>query len=293
MCGPASLTATFPSSRGGNGSEPFPIGVDVIVRFHDCSRLAELDRALFSLACQSSSPVRPIIVTQHFTVDQTRAVRVVLDRYPWCEQGSEPAIVNVEGPPGADLRSKLINAGFAQARHRFVAILDYDDCMLERAYEDLTSEALRSGAAIAFGRIMVKYVRVIDDSVYTVRTLPDMYRGLGLEDLLADNFCPIHSFLIDRARVDHADLRFDETMTRLEDYEFLLRFCTKYACSFGSVSKLVGIYNWRTEGGNSIQVFERDEEKIRANAVQWERARHRIEELKRSLRPHSGISERR
>jgi glycosyltransferase involved in cell wall biosynthesis len=200
-----------------------PLGVDVIIRFHDIERLYELDRALLSLACQSWPNVRAIVVVQNFDRERLERLNATIAKYDWAAfDKPEPLVVNAEAPPG-DQRSLLLNVGLANASHRFVAFLDSDDYVYEDCYEYLVGEALKVRAAVAFGGIVMKKVIGLKTFVYNLDLDKGGFSGKGRDDLLRDNFCPIHSFVVDRERVSAADLKFDERLTRLEDYDFLLR----------------------------------------------------------------------
>jgi hypothetical protein len=254
----------------------FPIGIDVIVRIHDPKRTCELDRALFSLVNQSFHPVHPIIVTQDFSDDALLQLQDVADKHDWEHEQVRPTIVNVKNASGGDLRSRLLNVGLSHARHRFFGVLDFDDYLYGHAYEYLISEAMRDNAAISFGHIVINHVRVFSDHMYILKKVRDGFSGNSFDELLHGNFCPIHSFVVDRAIVDPQDLYFDEGLTRLEDYEFFLRICSKYKTNFKSRSKAVGVYNWRLEGGNSTDFFANAAINDPRNKLEWAKAARRI-----------------
>lgn len=265
-------------------------GVDTIMRCHDPNRLAEMDRALFSLLHQSYRPVHVIIVTQTFSKSSAKRVHALVQSYQWEAYGhAYPTIVNVEAEEGLDVRARLLNVGVENLKYRYFAFLDSDDYMYGSAYEYLISEIVRSGVAIAFGNIVRKDIRAFNDFVYTRNRFTDQFRGNGLRDLAIDNFCPIHSFVVDRAVIEPADIRFVEELSRLEDYEFLLRICTKYSSLFSSRSQFVGVYNWHLDGRASNQ-FAQDGEKARVNRAAWNDARRQIWRIKCQLRDKMGTS---
>ena len=262
-----------------------PDGVDTVVRVHDTARLVELDRALFSLACQSFSPVRPIIVMQNFSIADQNAVRQLADRFAWQEHGHKPPItLNVDVPQGQDARAKLLNAGAGVARHRFLAFLDFDDYLYGDAYQYLASQAATSNSAVTFGGIMCRNVRVFEQFVYTLGGKTNPYPGADLGDLLTQNFCPLHSFILDRAQIVPEDITFNIGLRRLEDYEFLLRICTKYSSCFSSRSKLVGVYNWHLDGRGTTQVFGASGEAAQEDRRAWAEASRHVWKVKAALR---------
>jgi hypothetical protein len=258
-------------------------GIDTIMRCHDAGRLVEMDRALFSLLHQSYGPVHPIVVTQGFDQAQSGALRDIVEASHWLDFGHvTPTVVNVAADRAQDMRSVLLNVGIGHLRHRYFSILDSDDYLYGSAFAHLIEALGQSGASIAFGNIVRRDVRAFSEFVYTRNEIKGAFHGSDLADLLIENFCPIHSFVLDRRSVAAGDLWFNEALIRLEDYDFLLRLCAKYPASFTSRARTVGVYNWHLDGRASNPFGEGDE-KAKANRATWNHARRHIWRLKRDL----------
>ena len=263
----------------------FPLGVDVVVRIHDPKRLLEFDSALFSLFNQTITPLHVIVVSQSFDNKSLAEAQAIIDMYDWIGRGHHlTTLVNVDASAGLDIRAKLLNVGIGLAQNRFLAFLDGDDYMYGSAYQYLVDQALTSGAAVTFGGIECRYVRVFEQFIYSLKMLKGSFKGDNLADLVKDNFCPIHSFIIDRNLVSLSDLKFNPDLQRLEDYDFLLRLCTKYYAYFGSRQKVIGIYNWHLDGRSSIQFQETDSARLEENKRAWNVARRHIWRLKTEIR---------
>lgn len=255
--------------------------VSVIVRFHDLQRQVELDRALFSLINQTHRGIEAIIVLQNLA-KHLDAIRTIVDKFDWRSPGhARPVVCNLRSDIG-DARSQLLNIGIAKASGRYLAILDCDDYLYSYAYEHLLAGLRRSGAAISFGDIAIKHKRLLGEYVCNVGMARTNYIPKSYSDLLYDNFCPIHSFLIDRDRIAAEDLTFDERLTRLEDYDFLLRICCKYPSDFTARDKVIGVYNHDIAGDNSVMIGV--QEPSAANYRAWAQARRHIWRLKSSIR---------
>ncbi|MBP2294381.1 glycosyltransferase [Azospirillum rugosum] len=254
--------------------------IDVIVRFHDASKGETLLRALFCLHGQTHPAVQPILVLQGFSNDDVQAVERLVSRFAWNERHRRPIVHNYVPPAPGDHRSRLINEGFRIGTGRYIAILDYDDVIYSHAYTHLIGRLQASEAAIAFGRIAVKHVMPLKHYEFVLATTRNNFKGSGLSDLFLDNFCPIHSFVLDRSKIAAEDLRFDETMTRLEDYDFLLRTCAKYPADFEGLDRFVGTYYWRIDGSNTVQSYGPGAEE---NRRQWREAQEKIRTLKEEL----------
>lgn len=252
-------------------------GVDTILRFHELSALPELDRALFSLYNQSYSRVRPIVVTQGFSPKDVQTVRCAVERYDWLRRGVPAEVVNVPNPSGADIRSALLNVGLRMATGRYVSILDADDYLFGHAFDWLIAGLEWGHHAIAFGNIVIKHVTMKGSVPFVFGSANGMFKGEGLNDLIEENFCPIHSFVVDRRIVDPVDLYFCEDICRLEDYDFLLRICSKYPANFATRSKVVGAYVWKSDGSNSTVTGSESSGEIERKRLPWEIARRHIE----------------
>ena len=228
--------------------------IDTVVRFHDIRRLAELKRCVFSLAGQTYKPVRIILTLQRFDGAQIEAVERALE--PLLEGGDAPqlALVNLTDPEPADARSVLLNLGVENATGRYLAFLDYDDVLYPEAYEMMIGRLRDTGAAIAFAKVRVMRIDVHGEFFYTRERVTPPYSGSDLLDLFHNNFCPLHSYVIDRSQVPAEMLRFVTTQTLEEDYDVLLRITAAHLSDFALVETELGDYYYKTDGSNTVPV---------------------------------------
>jgi len=225
--------------------------LDVVVRFHDPARCRELERALFSLVGQRFRPLRVILATQRFTADEVAQVETAVRPVLSITGAPDLSVVNLEVPEPPDARSALANLGICQASGRYLAFLDYDDVVYPDAYRLLVERLQTSGHAVAFGGICIKMANVHASFLEITERRPRL-PGRNTLDLLRQNFCPIHSFVVDRQRVRPDDLRFDPFLSKNEDYDFLLRLCAQSTADFGLLDTLVGEYVLKNDGSNTI-----------------------------------------
>lgn len=257
--------------------------LDVLIRLHTTERLTELGRCLFSLVCQDYAPLHVVLVTQRFDEAQLGRVRAFVAPYAGYNRLVRLEVVNRADPLPKDARSALLNAGLQACHGRYLAFLDYDDVIYERAYTTLTRALENHRVAVAFGNIHARICQAQDDLLLTRQRRPLFSAGRGALDLFRDNHCPIHSFVIDRSRVDDRDLWFDESLTRLEDYDFLLRLCAKYASCFVNKNTFVGDYYIKDDGSNSVHASHATETNDDAHAA-WRHARSHVRRTKATLR---------
>lgn len=223
--------------------------LSTIIRFHRKERLPFLEEALFSLATQYWHDLETIIVIQNGDDAIKREIIKMIDHQPW-PTAPRYQIVLVAIPKGMDGRSTLLNRGFKQAAGRYVAFLDDDDVVYQHGYTTLIEQLKEGGAAVAVGGCRMARMQY-EDNHWFIKSKDNPFAwGRTRNDLLRDNFVPIHSYVIDRARVDASDLYFDDELPPLEDYDFLLRLCAKYEFDFSRLDTPVCEY--RIHNLNSI-----------------------------------------
>lgn len=242
--------------------------VSVITRFHDIKYIKYLERAIQSLHGQTNVQVMPVIVLQGFSQDELNSVMDMLNSNWFFPEHLEPQIVNFRCDKGVDVRSHLLNEGIKEhlsSKNRFLAFLDYDDVLYSHAYDLLAQTLDCSGSAIGFATVEVANVIPFYDYDF-VYEMTTPYVGENKLDLLKENFCPLHSYLLDTDKLDPSELFFREDLNRVEDYEFLLRIAGKNSCNFKNLGKKIGCYFMRSNGTNTTPDFgepEKDSDKLK------------------------------
>lgn len=263
--------------------------LNIIVRFHKVTseNLRALSENLFCLFNQNYPHIQPIIVIQSFTDEEMKLVSSVIDEMPW-ESGMDskklkPILINVPNLSG-DHRSKLLNEGITASKGRFLAFLDFDDIIYEDSYSYLIDNLRgnEKNPAICFGKIKRTDAIPFDSFLYLNKKL-DVYRGNDRFDLYADNFCPIHSFVIDKEKVEKEDLVFNEDIIRGEDYHLLLRLTAKYESCFRTMNKFIGEYVIRTDASNTSDLPEYRTAKCTNKTESWQNSQEQIEKLKKTV----------
>ena len=251
--------------------------LSVIIRCHKEERLPFLEEAIFSLSIQDVVDIEVIVVIQNGTDGFKRNVLEIINHQPWQK---EPLIQihSVEIMAGVDGRSTLLTYGITQATGRYLAFLDDDDVVYQHGYRTLIQQLIEGNCPVAVGGCRTaKTTQEFNQWYIHVKETP-FTAGRNRYDLFRDNFMPIHSYVIDRERVEATDLFFDDEMPPLEDYDFLLRLSSKYEFDFSQLDVFVCEYRIHTV--NSIPyTANATSEQI----LKYQRAFQLIEERKKKI----------
>lgn len=223
--------------------------ISVIIRCHKKERLSFLEEAIFSLSTQNWTEIEIVVVIQNGDEDFESRVRDLVEHQPWYKN---PAVQihSVKIPAGVDGRSSLLNLGIKKSIGRYLAFLDDDDVVYQHGYEVLIGQLIAGNGAVAVGGCRTAKTSQEADHWYINTKETPFTGGRNRYDLFRDNFIPIHSYVIDRQRIDLGDLYFDDAFPPLEDYDFLLRIASKYEFDFSQLD--VFVCEYRIHDSNSI-----------------------------------------
>jgi len=227
--------------------------IDCIVRLHNPERLLELGRCIFSLVGQTYRPLHVILAVQRFSKSDLESVRHTLAPVLSLPEAPTLEIINWQQPEPRDARTELLNFGLSVCRGQYLGFLDYDDTLYPEAYQLLVNRLAATQAAIAFASVRVMNADVYRQFIHVRSQVTEPpFRGANLRDLFQANFCPIHSYLMDRSKIGTGGLKFDTNLTREEDYDMLLQVCSAHLSDFGMLGKVIGDYYYKADGSNSV-----------------------------------------
>lgn len=214
------------------------------------NRLDCLREVFLCLAAQDCMDFE-VLVLGHNLADETRSE--VLR-----EIGDAPSIVapkiayhDITG----GTRTTPINAGFELANGNYISILDDDDLVLANwvsAFYSLFDA--HNGKVFHSGAMRQEYDRFMIGDGKTVTTpigaFEKQYTGaFDHANMLRLNKCPPISVAFPRWIFHNYGLRFDETLTTTEDWDFIMR--SAFLCGVAETGEITGIYRWWREGGSS------------------------------------------
>lgn len=253
--------------------------LDCIVRFHDIRRLAELERCVFSLVGQRYRPLNIVLMLQRFSEAEVAATKAAVAPLLRLPDAPKMSIHNWNEEGVRDARSHLLNHGLRVRGGRYLGFLDYDDVLFPEAYELLVAKLRDREPAIAFASVQPMSVEVCAHFFHMLGPHIAPFKGQDLSDLFEHNFCPIHSYVMDRSKIPDDVLHFDAALTIEEDYDLLLRICACFLSDFSLIGTQIGYYMYKTDGSNTVAMQNGlDGEKL----AQYKRVQARIRERKRT-----------
>jgi hypothetical protein len=256
-----------PSIESESETHPAPsVFLTVVIRTQG-RRLQELQEALLCLDGQSVQDFEVVMLAHNTDVATQIAIEQVIE-----DQGD--ALRNRIRLELVDhgTRATLLNLGFAGARGRYVAVLDDDDLVFGHWVESFAKLADRQNGSILrsvgsvqdAGRVAVRGRGGIQ-ALGSVRTIFDT--EFSYVRHLATNSSPLMTMAFPIGVFRDMGLRFDETLTTTEDWDYILR-----AAQITGVSdsrQLTAIYHqWPGEESSHT---EHDDEVWRLNQLSVDR----------------------
>jgi len=241
-------------------------------------RPREIRRAIASVAANTWRPLEVVVVYQGGENEQWQDLQKLPDEFP-------SLIVRVlTNPATGDRRAQNLNIGWEQAQGRYLGFLDDDDTLASNHVELLVASMQTTGKAWAYAQVTLRKENEALEMVS--ESQPFRRHAFSLKSLWTENFLPIHSFLIDRSKLN-AVLRqqpFHEELDRSEDWDFLLRLAFYHEPAV--VEEFTATYHVSTGSRNtnlSLMDAAGNEERERLNREAWARCKAIVEARKMSL----------
>ena len=200
--------------------------VSIIVRTKDRPHL--LKEALKSLRHQSY-PHLEIILVNDGEKDLSRLVQ---------ETKNHGLNVKYIQHPQSRGRSAAANTGLRAAEGAWIGFLDEDDLLLPQAVEALVKAGTETSAPLIYGKS-----RVIREEKDLVRFERNYGRPFNRSLFLFENYIPMGSFLVRKEALN--GIFFDEKLSYLEDWDFLLRVLSRG--DFYFIDQFIHIYRLQEE----------------------------------------------
>ncbi|MEI5668094.1 methyltransferase domain-containing protein [Bosea sp. CCNWLW174] len=229
------------------------------------TRLGTLSEMLLSLAGQSCTDFESVIVVHSSDAAVFAQVAELVNEFP--HSLASRVRLHQCTRPG---RAAPLNDGVALARGHYVTVLDDDDFVFGH-YVETFRELGNAGAGkllrAACARQQFEHVGAADASRSRAGSWfelewPATYDAVAH---LGGNYTPFMSIAFPRAVFDQLGLRFDETLSTVEDWELTSRAAA--LCGVEASAEVTSVYRWWTNAKSSL--FEHA-------ASEWSANRQRV-----------------
>lgn len=220
-------------------------------------RIQELREAMLSLASQTVTDFEVLVVAHRTTAAEQGAVEEVIDDQPAFLRDRIRLL-----PLGRGERSAPLNLGLEHARGRYVSVFDDDDLVFAD-WVARFAEAEREHA----GRILRVWTVLQDVTVTEVNGLAGVTATgpakscysphFSLFEHVTANQSPPIGFVFPRSLHTDLGLSFDESMTTMEDYDFLLR--AAQLAGVTTIEQTLAVYHWWSDRPSSRTVHPASE----------------------------------
>ena len=224
--------------------------VSFIIRICSQNRIDNLYEAVKSIIKNEYRPLEIIIVVQNEdTHSFEERIRFFIEQY----QEKNLTLNVCFNQTGKDERARNLNIGLQHATGRYISFLDDDDIIYPTYISSMLEKLKTCQNAWIYGDVDVStYENGSESCSLLIRDNRFKRRGFSYSHLFFENYIPIHSFMIDRYRIQKSELYFDETVECLEDYIFLVIFAFRYKPSY--LNEKICEYRIRLDGSNSVMI---------------------------------------
>jgi SAM-dependent methyltransferase len=205
-------------------------------------RPQELREALLCLSAQSSQDFEVLIVAHKTEISEQKSVeQIIEDQPPYLKDRIRLLLLD------RGKRSAPINFGLENAKGRYIAIFDDDDIVMGDWVKEF-ADAERGSQGRILRCLALRQAASVDTvlghtAIRSTSAPEAMYSPeFSLTQHLVENQSPPIGWVFPRSLVTDFGLRYDDSMTTTEDWEFLLRAAE--LAGVRDVGRGTAIYRW-------------------------------------------------
>lgn len=253
LCSPGSAAAVAPFVTAAEEERPF---ITAVVRTQG-RRMHTLRETLLCLGAQTDQDVEVLVIGHKLEPAAVEAIERVIEDQPEYMR-SRTRFVRVE----EGNRVRPLNIGFAEARGRYIAIVDDDDIPMAHWIETFRKLDRRAPGRLlrtACVRQNVRSVTVCGNEGLRDEGPPERVysKTFDMIDHLWANQSPPITLAFPRGVFHDLGVRFDESMTTTEDWDYMMRVAMLVGVE--SSPERTGVYRWWTHGESSRTEHEEAE----------------------------------
>lgn len=145
-------------------------------------------------------------------------------------------------------RTAAVNSGLEQAQGKWIAYLDDDDILYSWHFESLLQRAKNNTKKVFYSDCN-RSLFARSNSLYPLQIVGVPPWEYKRQELLIQNYLPIHSYIHLRESIEQVGY-WDESLDRLEDFDFLIRLSALH--DFSRIAKVTCEYRFYLDNANSI-----------------------------------------
>jgi glycosyltransferase involved in cell wall biosynthesis len=216
-----------------------------------------LVEVLTCLAAQSDTDFEVLLLGHRLDADEHDLVLGMVDDCPkWLR--SRIRFIAVEH----GTRTRPLQLGFAAARGAYVAMLDDDDIVFAHWVERFRDLSRLEPGRVLRGNTVLQIVdTVVVQGVVGLRAeaAPELRypRTFNFFEHILENHSPPMTLAFPRQRIAFEGIRFDETLTTTEDWDFFMRCAAVAGVANGA--GITSVYRWWNKGESSRTVHRKSE----------------------------------
>lgn len=226
-----------------------------------------LSEILLCMCAQSDMDFEVLIMGHNLADEGRESVCTIIEELPSFMDG-KVRLIEVNGGN----RTTPLNEGFTAAGGQYISILDDDDLVLENwveAFHTLSKE--NSGKILHTFCVSQEWTSVENEAGETTLVSVSPFRTIYCSEFdmasqLITNTCPTFSLAFPADAFKLLNIRFDESLTTTEDWDFLMRNAT--VCGVADAPVITGIYRMWVNAENSATVHNEEEWKKNYNYIQ-------------------------
>ena len=217
-------------------------------------RPAMLRETLLSLTAQSNTNFELLIMGHNLSDEQEKCVTEIIEELPQWMQ-NQTKLIHVRG----GTRTTPINQGFENAQGKYITILDDDDVAFENWVEAFYQLYLKNKGKILHTYSITQDWEIVGDGFPRAVGSPSgIYcRDFKFWEELMLNYCPPGALSFPAYAFKELGIRFDETMTTTEDWDYLMR-CA-FVTGVANSQEVTFLYRRWVNAENSATVHNQDE----------------------------------
>lgn len=246
-------------------TEDTPHFITVAIRTQG-KRIQELQEALLCLNAQTFTDFDICIVGHNIEAEDEKAVIGLVEMQPrWLKDKIEYSHVC------GGSRSRPLNYAFGRSQSDYITILDDDDLVFDNWLEVFHTVALQNWGMIIYSYVFTQDWRVFESGSgrrhleATKAPVAEYCDDYNYVLQLDTNHCPIMGLAYPRYSFSDFGLRFDESLTTTEDWDYLLRAAA--LCGVANTSEATSIYRLWKNAENSASLHKK---------IEWDKNRTRV-----------------